>query len=80
MTDNAITEKINCIVETDGLLRDYLNSVVIRDIKARIDDNRFNRKQQPDSGRFIAQSDRPLLTQGVCSSHASIKIRGIGTG
>ncbi len=36
-------EKVSFIVETDGLLRDYITSVVIKDIKSRIDDKRFTR-------------------------------------
>lgn len=39
--DDNFNDKISFIVETDGLLRDYINSVVIKDIKSRINDNRF---------------------------------------
>jgi len=34
--------KVAFIVETDGLLRDYINTVVIKEIKSRITDNRFS--------------------------------------
>lgn len=33
--------KVSLIVETDGLLRDYIDSVVIKEIKSRITDDRF---------------------------------------
>lgn len=36
-------EKVSFIVETDGLLRDYITSVVIKEIKTRIDDKSFMR-------------------------------------
>lgn len=43
MTEDDYMEKVSFIVETDGLLRDYITSVVIKDIKSRIDDKRFVR-------------------------------------
>lgn len=43
MTVDSDMEKVSFIVETDGLLRDYITSVVIKDIKSRIDDKRFTR-------------------------------------
>lgn len=43
MTGDEYMEKVSFIVETDGLLRDYITSVVIKDIKSRIDDKRFSR-------------------------------------
>ncbi|WP_419175869.1 MarR family winged helix-turn-helix transcriptional regulator [Desulfosediminicola sp.] len=41
MHNEEFMDKVSVIVETDGLLRDYITSVVIKDIKSRISDNRF---------------------------------------
>jgi len=43
MTPDDSMEKVSFIVETDGLLRDYMTSVVIKDIKSRIKDKKFTR-------------------------------------
>jgi len=41
MHNDDFMAKVAFIVETDGLLRDYIDSVVIKDIKFRIADDRF---------------------------------------
>lgn len=42
MHNDDFMDKVSFIVETDGLLRDYIDTVVIKDIKSRITDNRFS--------------------------------------
>ena len=41
MTDNAFESKIAFIVETDGLLKNYIDSIVIKEIKSRMADDAF---------------------------------------
>lgn len=41
MTENEFKSKVEFIVETDGLLKDYLESVVIKKIKAEMSDDVF---------------------------------------
>lgn len=41
MHNDDFMTKVSLIVETDGLLRYYIDSVVIKDIKSRIPDDRF---------------------------------------
>jgi DNA-binding MarR family transcriptional regulator len=41
MHDDEFMAKVALIVETNSLLRDYIDSVVIKDIKSRIADDRF---------------------------------------
>ena len=41
MHNDDFMAKVAFIVETDGLLRDYINTVVIKNIKSRMTDNRF---------------------------------------
>nr|WP_320193640.1 MarR family transcriptional regulator [uncultured Desulfobacter sp.] len=42
MTDNEFKSKVAFIVETDGLLKDYLESIVIKQIKSEMKDDGFN--------------------------------------
>jgi DNA-binding MarR family transcriptional regulator len=42
MHNDDFMAKVALIVETNGLLRDYIDSVVIKDIKSRINDDRFS--------------------------------------
>lgn len=41
MNDDNFIAKVSVILETDGLLRYYMDSVVIKDIKSRITDDKF---------------------------------------
>jgi DNA-binding MarR family transcriptional regulator len=41
MHNENLKDKVSLIMETDGLLRHYIDSVVIKDIKSRIKDDRF---------------------------------------
>lgn len=41
MTENEFKSKVAYIVETNGLLKDYIESVVIKDIKSRMADDNF---------------------------------------
>nr|WP_319393269.1 MarR family transcriptional regulator [uncultured Desulfobacter sp.] len=42
MTDNGFKSKVAFIVETDGRLKDYLESIVIKQIKSDMPDDDFN--------------------------------------
>ncbi len=41
MTDKTFESKIAFIVETDGLLKDYIESIVIKEIKSRMTNDSF---------------------------------------
>lgn len=42
MNADDFKNKVAFIVETDGLLRDYIDSVIIKQIKSKITDDKFN--------------------------------------